>query len=528
MIQNIELLTKSNSKSLDFQLKSNTVTFDSNLEYSKPLTLKFIFKEPILYVRDYNYTWAKPHENYLASELCPKIIKLQSGVCIQANLIAGAWQLSSHNKYELYWLFNQKNQYPYTQYRKPGNHKHIISHKKVTRLSDLKLLITNSPLEISRSKIGFTSVICFTDHCDFDTPENLTTLREFFKKYDIKVTKGFFLNHYSKRQTNASFENNSLELKKWQDDGHELAYHSLTQSIKSKEKAIYEFENFEALNKTATWIDHGYQPYNFSCLQSSGFSKNQYLNLLKSKNIKYLWTYIDNTSAHKGIINQLDFTSFKLKTLLKATEKDTFVKRWSLVSKAILFYYYNSSKTTQAYKSIAGIFKKLKKRFNIKDLLSFIQVILKIIYWLFIPLIFKQNRNKVYPLSYYKPTIFQFNSDFYMFQTIEMNDFVNGLCKHNQDQMIKNKGFALLHTYFSVDFSYHKGRLLKDNNKINPEAEETFKIFCNNIQASKLWNPTFKELMQYIQPLFNSELKLDADNKVVFAETNHLLTRYIS
>ena len=90
------------------------------------------------------------------------------------------------------------------------------------------LFSKKSGVEFSRSKIPFSAVACFTDHCDFDTLQNLKIQRELFKTCNIKITKGFFLNNYSKRE-NASYEENKEELDFWKKYGHELAYHSLSQ-----------------------------------------------------------------------------------------------------------------------------------------------------------------------------------------------------------------------------------------------------------------------------------------------------------
>ena len=100
----------------------------------------------------------------------------------------------------------------------------------------------------------------------------------------ISITKGFFLNHFSKRSDNASWQNESDEFKKWVADGHELAYHSLSQSIKSKEESVTDFVNFKSVANTVTWIDHGYQPYNFSLIENTKIvSQNTYFEKLNSE-----------------------------------------------------------------------------------------------------------------------------------------------------------------------------------------------------------------------------------------------------
>lgn len=76
----------------------------------------------------------------------------------------------------------------------------ISTNIKIDFKTKLELLFPKQCIEISCSKVPFSAIACFTDHCDFDTLENLKTQRTFFKKHEIKVTKGFFINHFSKKR----------------------------------------------------------------------------------------------------------------------------------------------------------------------------------------------------------------------------------------------------------------------------------------------------------------------------------------
>lgn len=524
MIKSIEICFDGYIQNINFKYFENRIHLPE-MNFSDSFSLKFKFKYPILRLRNHDYTWVKPNKSYLASELCPKILQLSNGLYIQANTVKGAWTISPDNT-TLHWLFNQPYQYPYTQYANSNNQKITKHHKYTINLSILKLLATKHPLEFSRSKIGFTPVVCFTDHCDFDTRDNLKTIRTFFKKYHIKTTKGIFLNQFSKRETNASYETDRCELKSWEQDGHELAYHSLTQSIREKTKAFKEFENFTPLQNAKTWIDHGYQPYNFTLSQKNK-TIEAFMKTARTKKISFFWTYIDNASAQKGILNQLDANSFSLNQLLKATQHFGFVHRWSLRIKGVLFYYYESKKAVLVYKMIASSYKSFKQRMNVKNLFLFLKQIVRLSSLVITPLLSLKYKNKIFPLSMYKPIVFPFINNTFLFQTVEINDFKNGLSNSNQNQLLKDKGFVILHTYFSVKLNYHKGRLLIDDHTVNPAVEHNFKILSHHIKSSKLWNPTLTELIEYMRPLFNSELTLDASNKVVFKEKNYLLTRYI-
>ena len=145
---------------------------------------------------------------------------------------------------------------PFLQYNS-DNTKVFLENFKFKSDLFLKLLFTKKKVpEFSRSKIPFVATFCFTDHCDFDSLLLIQKQRELFKELNIKTTKGFFLKHFSKRKNNISFENEESELKKWNEDGHELAYHSLTQSIRNRKEAIREFKNFIPPQKNITTIPY--------------------------------------------------------------------------------------------------------------------------------------------------------------------------------------------------------------------------------------------------------------------------------
>ncbi|PZX92446.1 hypothetical protein DOS84_15095 [Flavobacterium aquariorum] len=146
------------------------------------------------------------------------------------------------------------------------------------------LFSEKNAIKFSRSKIPFTAIACFTDHCDFDIPENLKIQRDFFKRNNVKVTKGFFLNHFSKRSDNASFENDVEELSLWQNDGHELGYHFLSQSLKNIPDSFETFFNLKApFSGLCTWIDHCFQPYYFSLFKNKKIIEEDYEANLISK-----------------------------------------------------------------------------------------------------------------------------------------------------------------------------------------------------------------------------------------------------
>ncbi|HEY0091327.1 MAG TPA: hypothetical protein VGB43_02480, partial [Flavobacterium sp.] len=235
--------------------------------------IEIAFDQPIKDFRIHDYTWS-PLDDLIAAEFCPKIIRLGNGQFVLPNKNIGIWEIQKNNPFVLLWRFNPKDSAPLTVYSGDENQKVIVNAERKFELENLGLLFTKEAIEFSRSPIPFSAVACFTDHCDYDTPDSLRLQRNFFASNSIKVTKGFFLNHYSKRKDNASFKNDSREIENWKLDNHELAYHSLSQSIKNHRESLEDFKNFlPPFADIATWIDHGYQPYNLSLFKKNKISE---------------------------------------------------------------------------------------------------------------------------------------------------------------------------------------------------------------------------------------------------------------
>jgi hypothetical protein len=322
MILSISLITPKKSIKIDFNEIENYKTIldfsESSANEWDSFDIEIVFKNPISKFRNHDYTWVNTNKDCIAATYSPKIIELDTGFFVQPNLNIGVWEVRKSNPKKLLWRFNPKNGKPLTVYGKGNYEKTLHSSQSIIKIpKQLELLFSNkNAIEFSRSQIPFSAIACFTDHCDFDTVENVIMQREFFKQNNIKVTKGFFLNHFSKRADNAAVENDKEEFKKWIDDGHELAYHSLSQSIKSNEESTADFLNFTPpFHNLSTWIDHGYQPYNFSLYQNSSITEKSFSNTLKQKDISILWNYIDSGTSTNGVLNQLntnDFTILKL------------------------------------------------------------------------------------------------------------------------------------------------------------------------------------------------------------------------
>ena len=505
------------------------------LDTKKPFDIQFEFSSPIIQFRNHDYNWVDLKSDRIANEFVPKIIKLENNFYIQPNISIGIWEINCTQKNKLLWKFNPENSSPIATYFGNNNQKIIAQARQNIQFLEKPTLLFSqkNAIEFSRSKNPFTAITVFTDHCDFDTLPNLKLQRFFFKSNNIKITKGFFLNHFSKRNDNASFQNDADEFQKWKQDGHELCYHSLSQSIKSLDESYNDFYNFEPpFPDVKTWIDHGYQPYNFSLFENNKIENAHYEKNLISKNISILWNYIDSGTATNGVINQLNRDHFTLSKFLKGNRDLPLMSKLQLMIKNIIFHYYGDEKLILKYKNTATNFKKLIHKKQISSLLPLFKSIFQIGFDILkVFLFWNQSKNKPYKLSKYSPIIFKHkieNNDFYVFQTLEMIDFKKSLSKNNIENLISEKGVFIAHTYFSVPMSYHKGKFFKNENEIDETVSKNFQYLGEKIKNNEIWNPTLAELTNYWSNFEKVILDLNFDGELVVKNNSDLIFRKIN
>ncbi len=537
MIKSIAIIQGSKKKAIDFDINLiNKIPIEcSDLisNTTNSFTIQIEFSIPILAFRNFDYTWVNLKRDRIATDFCPKILKLSNQKFVQANIYNGVWEIKKRNPNVLLWIFNPKNSKVITNYEGEKNRKALSSTIQKSLFKAIpSLLFTDKPLEFSRSKIPFSAIAIFTDHCDFDTLENLQIQRAFFKEKGIKITKGFFLNDFSKRKDNASYQENEEELLQWRKDGHELCYHSLSQSIKSDEQSFEDFFSFQPpFQDTKIWIDHGYQPYNLSLYKKNKIEDSVYENNLTKKNISILWNYIDSGTATKGVLNQLNVNHFTLSKFLKGNKDLSFIKLLQLMIKNTIFHYINKEETILQYKNTAGIFKKFIAQKKLSYFFAFIKNGLKITYSLFLIFLFwNKNKRTPYKMSKYNPIIFKHTidkKDFYIFQTIEMIDFKKSLCKENIDNFVNEKGVFIAHTYFSVPMNYHQGKMFLNATTIDSTVASNFEYLGEKIKNNQIWNPELQELVDYWSKLEEIELDIDASGYVFYNNEKDLIYRIV-
>jgi len=519
MVQSLKLIFSNKSEHLDvafFEKKLLIPLQNQKVSECNTFDIEITFKDEINLFRNHNYQWIKCDRELVASLFTPKIIKLNNGFFVQPNIQIGIWEFNPKFKNKLLWRFNPEHAASITKYTGKKNEKIVQSVTPAFDFSvELALLFSDkNAVEFSRSPIPFSAIACFTDHCDFDTQENLELQRTFFEKNNIKITKGFFLNHFSKRNENASFENNSTELLKWQKAGHELCYHSLSQSLKHNKESFEDFESFQPpIEVVPTWIDHGYQPYNFSLFENLGFKQEKFAAILNKNKITTLWNYIDSGTATLGVLNQLNSNDFTLKSYFAGIQDLKFKDKIALKIKIILFHFYADEQMITRYKSISSSFKKFIKTKSLKELFYFFKNSVSIsIPLLKVFLFWNSVKNKPFKLAKYSPLIFKHqiqDSIFNIFQTIEMVDFKKSLHPRNIDKLIGENGIFIAHTYFSVPMEYHFGKLFKTPTTIDESVAQNFSYLSKKINEKTIWNPTLNELVLFLNKF--EAIKLDVD-----------------
>ncbi|OXB20789.1 hypothetical protein B0A80_17845 [Flavobacterium tructae] len=529
LIQSITLLKSSENREILFDNQINKVIIDLssiNLSDCNSFDIKIVFSEPVAQFRNHDYTWQKLKTNFIANEFSPKILKFQNDKVVQANITSGIWEIDKNAPCVLLWRFNPENAAPIASYLGSENRKTAYqARQKFDFIENPALLYPEEcGFEFSRSKIPFSAVACFTDHCDFDTEENLIIQRNFFNEHQIKITKGFFLNHFSKRDNNASYQNQAEELLKWRESGHELCYHSLSQSLKSNDASFKDFKQFKPpFNPIKVWIDHGFQPYNFSLLRKGVLTDCDFEEILQDKKINTLWNYIDSGTATTGVINQFNTEHFTLSGFYNGNKDQGFAKKVQLIIKNIIFHYYNDEDLISKYRRTASNFKKVFFQKKIKSFFPLINDLLKLGASIFSVLLFwNAKKNKPYKLAKYSPIVFKHSiaeKEFYIFQTLEMLDFKKSLSQENISTLINESGAFIAHTYFSVPMHYHKGRLFSSPAIIDKKVAENFEFLGNKIKNNEIWNPTLRELIEYWSGFENLLLDIDLQGNL-FEKSN--------
>lgn len=508
-----KFLSKDNY-TVQYETRENCKHF--NLEFLRDCEisecyLEFELSDPIVYWRNHDYTWKKlDQERLVANTTSPKILKLNSGGYFVARNTKGCWVYQPGYTF-IRWYFFHPMLTPTFTYDVRDQRIFLKSQNilKGTSINSGWSWGATKVEEWARTPLGFVSTLCFTDHSDFDSIENLQKQRELFKKLGVKITKGFFLYDYTHKAANASFEDpkSKAELIAWSSDGHELAYHSLSQSYRGEisDREFDEFESPPAIPLVDTYIDHGFHPYNYT-KQELGNLPNWYSHMEK-KGVKRIWSYVDAGEAHYYCLNQLNPNNFTLGKM-----RDSFgqanqqkIKRSKFSFFKYCLMYGVPESLLRELKFLGGDIESLKSNFSSQNL----KKVFSSVFRLGKEFVQQKNFNqlgfrfdRIFENNQFCPVLFlspnQKNTCLISFQTVSVHDFDLVFSEGALQRFTEESGIAIAHTYFALSEKNHNGRIFENELwEIRKEASKGFENVSQLIKENKIWNPTLQQLQQY-------------------------------
>jgi hypothetical protein len=492
------------------------VLFDEAFGTVTELKIILEFSSPIVLWRNHDYSWVNVTQRRLANFYSPKALMLKNGQKVVAGETKGLWEFNPKHPKRLSWIIADKWLSPMFQYDEKDNKVFVNPGFTLDGLLTFTLLFTRGKIpEFSRSRIPFSAILNFSDHCDFDSLELMELQRGLFKKSKVRVSKGAFLFHHSKRAFNVSLERNADELQLWKEDDHELCYHSLTQSIRPDKGWQKDFEAFEnGRHFWPTWIDHAFQPYNLTKMVSSGYETEDWARRMQEAGVSHLWNYLDAGHSGKGVINQLDTSQFSLRSYVNnALNEKSLTSVASLLRTYILYFSGDHSKQNYSL-LVSNIRRKLWKK-SPKGAWGMLRGLL-FLFGQFIRILIDACKKEVLPAWHkYSPTMFPVclgKSNFWFFQTVEVHDFNSTFSKDNLKLLIASSGICLAHTYFADDDPQKQGRMfLNKSGEWMPGIEETFQRIGDSATKGELWLATITEIANYFDTF--QYLRFDVDER---------------
>ena len=114
------------------------------------------------------------------------------------------------------------------------------------------------------------SVVCLTDHPDWDSVAKVTALGELFERHDIRITKGVFPvadAGFSRYGPGLNVPEYAALIDRWSEAGHEIAFHGIGSCGEitglDADECIRRIDRLFRY-RPETWIDHGSGQYAFA------------------------------------------------------------------------------------------------------------------------------------------------------------------------------------------------------------------------------------------------------------------------
>jgi hypothetical protein len=445
-----------------------------------------------VYFRTYKYSWESAGRKFVSSMLSPKIMKLESGTYLMANTMAGTWFYDPAEPLRLRWILFGGDVQPCFRYDQRLFRRWIDVGAELEQELTVRLIETDRPFEVSFSKLPFRPVLIFTDHCDFDFDGLLPKQRMRLKEWGIRITKGVYIRKYSQKGVlHSSFEGNEEEFKEWVSDGHELCYHSVTQSRhprREDEESLY--SGFEPPMKSPgqfnTWIDHGYQRYNLTKSPNAGVRKDR-LEHLNNKGITNVWNYFDCSESHDNL-NQLDYRQMDPFRILLSRDV-------SISEKIRMILFHNSGEWGfRRYKLFA---ESIKNRAYLKAACQSVMLLLPFFWALF-------RRSDSLLVRRAQSVVFTEKAAMLSFQTILVKDFLHSFLRP-YTKYKDESGLALVHCYFTHLGAHQANTFFMDEQgRVSVRICEIFETIGKDVSEGRVWNPTLSEFLEHIRTIIRT------------------------
>lgn len=474
----------------------------------------------VLRWRNFDYKWVNAEQVRMAGSWSPKILELEGDWRMVAGETHGTWRYDPRQAQELTWILADPLQQPRLHY--DANDHPLLSTCSPARNEWVcTFLFTRSAVpEFSRSRIPFSAILNISDHCDFDSPVLLERQRRFLRRLGLNITKGVFLFHHSKRPWNVSMERQADLLRDWAKDGHELCYHSLSQSTRaSRSEWEDDFDRFVTESGSwTTWIDHGFQPYNLSRIPAAAPELIDWARGMRRAGVRLLWNYLDAGQSGPGRINQLNPKHFSLSAYRK-----TLMQQFSQSGVFELLRSYNlffcGVRAQKRYQQLAAWLRKKAWRQSWRIWPRLLAGSFRLLAQLLRVVFFGSGRLRLPEWQKMTPILFEVGlggQRFWLFQTVEVHDFAATFSQDNLNVLMGEAGVCLAHTYLADTDRRKSGRLFADNKgHVMPGAKAALERLSLAVAEEKIWMPTLQELRQQAELLAGLRFVLDERGQVV-------------
>jgi hypothetical protein len=345
---------------------------------------------------------------------------------------------------------------------------------------------------------GARSVICLTDHPDFDTVPKLRLLQEIFSEHNIRITKGVFPDSdpaIDKMEPGLDVPEYKNYINAIYESGSEIAYHGL--SPRAQPPSLSEcLRRIDVMSMYApkTWIDHGCGSYLFS--REAVFKEGESLiDVLGKAGVENYWSYTDvweNPTRH------LDIWRHR-KVFAAFTNFLSFL--WDKKSVGLpLMVYYGSS-----------VLKNLLGPFHIGPIIS---KPLKMSAWKLVAAHSRRlHRCRKNPMVLYDlsgQSSLMTKESIWVFDTILLNHLAYQLRPANIDLLCKQNGLLLAHCYFGHQKKRY-GTLNcfagdGDNLSLLPDFIENVKYISEKQSQRELVTLSFQALRNALVNFVNASL----------------------